>query len=123
MAMRSRGRLFLFLALALVAGLWYLWPQLQHSVNLQNRSSRTITHLTITTDDESETFENITPGEVRHTKLHLGQTTHFVFKGEFADKTRLDKIVTFKNYDLSQNIVITVGAAGNIQVDVQPPKS
>jgi hypothetical protein len=123
--MKSRGRLFLFLILALAFGLWFLWPRLQSSVSLHNRSMKTIANLTITTNDESESFENIAPGETRPTKLHLGQKNRLNFKGEFADKTVLDKNVSFTrgaSHELGQNVIITVDAEGNIQVDVQAPK-
>jgi hypothetical protein len=123
--MKSRGRLFLFLILALGAGLWYLWPNLQNTVSVRNRSTRTIAHLTVTTDEASESFENIAPGEMRGTKVRLGQKTRFVIKGEFEDKTPIEKNVTFTNAsnEPGQHVVLTVGVDGNIQVDVQAPKS
>jgi hypothetical protein len=121
--MKSRGRLFLFLMLALVVGLWYLWPRLQSTVSLHNRSTQTITTLTITTEDESESFANLAPGEMRRTKLHLREKTRFAIKGVLEDKTVLEKQVTFITKEIGQNVVITVGLDGNIQVDVQAPKN
>jgi hypothetical protein len=121
--MKSRGRLFLFLTLALVAGLWYLWPNLQNTVSVQNRSTKTITHLTITVGEQTESLDNIAPGTIRATTLHFGEKTHYSVKGEFEDKTPLEKLGTFYINEPGHNVVLTVRPDGNILVDPLPPKS
>jgi hypothetical protein len=123
--MKRRGRLFLFLLLAMGIGLWYLWPRLQSSVTLQNRGGQTIKWITITNGPESERLTEIAAGESRVLSLHVGEENPFTIRGEFADGRPLVETLsklTIKSHEPGQQIVITVTPDGTVHVDLPPPK-
>ena len=123
--MNRRGRLFLFLVLALGVGLWYLWPRLQSSVALHNRAGQTIKWITISNGPESERLTEIAAGESRALSLHVAEENPFTIRGEFADGKPLVETLsklTIKSHDLGQQIVITVAPDGTVHVDLPPPK-
>ena len=124
--MRSRGRLLIFLLVALAIGGWYFWPRLQNQLAVQNRTSSEISWLTIDDDDhqQSERLEHVTAGETRATKLSIGSENKFNVRGQFADNTTFQGgLVTYKtNESLAQRLVITITVQGQVSISPVPSK-
>jgi hypothetical protein len=123
--MKSRGRLFLFLIVALLIGGWYLWPKLQNHVVFQNHATKTVKWVVITNGTESQRLSEIGPGEARTTSVPVGQDNYFAVSGEFDDGLALKESsnhVRIASDAIDFKVVISVLGDGTIQVVPQPPK-